>query len=140
MVKVTYDIPTCEDYCALRINAGMSPKTREAAEKGLPNALFTVTLYDKDRLIGMGRVIGDGGTVFQIVDIAVLKSYQGQGYGSQIMEHIMKYIKNVAVESTYVSLIADYRRINCMQNLDLCLPNQIQAVCISNTKNEKSYR
>ncbi len=69
----------------------------------------------------MGRVIGDGGTVFQIVDIAVLKSYQGQGYGSQIMEHIMKYIKNVAVESTYVSLIADYRRINCMQNLDLCL-------------------
>ncbi|MFZ8357304.1 GNAT family N-acetyltransferase, partial [Staphylococcus aureus] len=56
MVKVTYDIPTCEDYCALRINAGMSPKTHEAAEKGLPNALFTVTLYDKDRLIGMGRV------------------------------------------------------------------------------------
>ena len=74
------------------INAGMSPKTREAAEKGLPNALFTVT-YDKERLIGMGRVIGDGGTVFQIVDVAVLKSYQGQGYGSQIMEHIMKYIK-----------------------------------------------
>ncbi len=108
MVKVIYDIPTCEDYCALRINAGMSPKTREAAEKGLPNALFTVTLYDKDRLIGMGRVIGDGGTVFQIVDVAVLKSYQGQGYGSQIMEHIMKYIKNVSVESAYFSLIADY--------------------------------
>ena len=49
------------------INAGMSPKTREAAEKGLPNALFTVTLYDKDRLIGMGRVIGDGGTVFKLL-------------------------------------------------------------------------
>ncbi|EYP28193.1 GNAT family acetyltransferase [Staphylococcus aureus DAR1158] len=86
----------------------MSPKTREAAEKGLPNALFTVTLYDKDRLIGMGRVIGDGGTVFQIVDIAVSKSYQGQDYDSLIMEHIMKYIKNVSVESAYVSLIADY--------------------------------
>ena len=56
----------------------------------------------------MGRVIGDGGTVFQIVDVAVLKSYQGQGYGSQIMEHIMKYIKSVSVESAYVSLIADY--------------------------------
>ncbi|MEZ1984224.1 GNAT family N-acetyltransferase, partial [Staphylococcus aureus] len=25
-----------------------------------------------------------------------------------IMEHIMKYIKNVSVESAYVSLIADY--------------------------------
>ncbi|MGT0298799.1 hypothetical protein ACV566_06180 [Staphylococcus aureus] len=51
----------------------MSPKTHEAAEKGLPNALFTVTLYDKDQLIGMGRVIGDGvAKVSQIVDIARL--------------------------------------------------------------------
>lgn len=82
MVKVTYDIPTCEDYCALRINAGMSPKTREAAEKGLPNALFTVTLYDKDRLIGMGRVIGDGGTVFQINYISsyFMEGISGNGY------------------------------------------------------------
>lgn len=108
MVKVTYDIPTCDDYCALRVNAGMSPKAREAAEKGLPNACFTVTLYDNEQLIGMGRVIGDGGTAFQIVDIAVSNRYQGQGYGSLIMEHIMEYIKQVAVESTYVSLIADY--------------------------------
>lgn len=45
---------------------------------------------------------------FKLFDIAVLKSYQGQGYGSLIMEHIMQYIKGVAVESTYVSLIADY--------------------------------
>ena len=33
--------------------------------------MFNVTLYENDMLIGMGRVIGDGGTVFQIVDIAV---------------------------------------------------------------------
>ncbi len=48
MVKVTYDIPTgLRMRLRIRINAGMSPKTREAAEKGLPNALFTVTLYDE---------------------------------------------------------------------------------------------
>lgn len=82
----------------------------------------------------MGRVIGDGGTVFQIVDVAVLKSYQGQGYGSQIMEHIMKYIKNVVVESTYVSLIADYPADKLYAKFDLCLPNQIQAVCILSFK------
>ena len=75
---MTYDIPTCEDYCAVRINAGMSPKTHEAAEKGLPNALFTVTLYDKDWLIGMGRVIGDGGTAFKLLILLFRKSYQGQ--------------------------------------------------------------
>lgn len=34
----------------------------------------------------MGRVIGDGGTTFQIVDIAVDPDYQGQGYGRVILE------------------------------------------------------
>jgi GNAT superfamily N-acetyltransferase len=33
----------------------------------------------------MGRVIGDGGTTFQIVDIAVDPDYQGQGYGRVIL-------------------------------------------------------
>ncbi|MBO1198684.1 GNAT family N-acetyltransferase [Staphylococcus simiae] len=108
MITIKNKIPSVNDYCELRKNAGMSPKTPQAAEKGLPNACYTVTIYDDDALIGMGRIIGDGGTAFQIVDIAVRKDYQGQGYGRTIMEHIMTYIKDVAVESTYVSLIADY--------------------------------
>ena len=49
--------------------------------------------------------IGDGGTVFQIVDIAVKDIYQGLGHN---MHEIMKYIESVAEEGTYVSLIADY--------------------------------
>ena len=56
----------------------------------------------------MGRVIGDGGTAFQIVDIAVDPDYQGQGYGRVILEKIMAYINSVAEKGTYVSLIADY--------------------------------
>ena len=58
-------------------------------------------------LIGMGRVIGDGGTVFQIVDIA--ERYISRfGSWMAIMHEIMKYIESVAEEGTYVSLIADY--------------------------------
>ena len=54
-----------------------------------------MTLYENDILIGMGRVIGDGGTVFQIVDIAVKDIYQGLGHGMTIMHEIMKYIESV---------------------------------------------
>ena len=56
----------------------------------------------------MGRVIGDGGTTFQIVDIAVDPDYQGQGCGRIILEQIMSYLHSVAEKGTYVSLIADY--------------------------------
>ncbi|MDU1489181.1 MAG: GNAT family N-acetyltransferase, partial [Staphylococcus epidermidis] len=108
MTKIHFEAPSPEDYCNLRVNAGMSSKSIEAAIKGLPHACFNVTLYENDMLIGMGRVIGDGGTVFQIVDIAVKDTYQGLGHGMTIMHEIMKYIESVAEEGTYVSLIADY--------------------------------
>ena len=108
MTKIHFEAPSPEDYCNLRVNAGMSRKSIEAAIKGLPHACFNVTLYENDMLIGMGRVIGDGGTVFQIVDIAVKDTYQGLGHGMTIMHEIMKYIESVAEEGTYVSLIADY--------------------------------
>lgn len=107
-IEVRYDIPRPADYCELRRVAGLSEKSEAAARIGLPNACFTVTLYDNNQLIGMGRVIGDGATAFQIIDIAVRPEYQGQGHGKTVMKHIMDYIESVRQPGTYVSLIADY--------------------------------
>lgn len=108
MIKVRHEAPSVEDYCNLRKVAGMSEKTTTAAAKGLGNACFDVVIYDDHRAIGMGRVIGDGGTAFQVIDIAVDPRYQGLGYGKMIMIHVKKYIDSVAESSCYVSLIADY--------------------------------
>jgi len=55
---------------------------------GLPNSLYAVQFRLDGELIAMGRVIGDGGCFFQIVDIAVDPAHQGQGLGRRIMEHI----------------------------------------------------
>ena len=63
--------PEVDDYRRLRRVAGLSEKTQAAAEAGLPNTWFAVTIRHEGRAVGMGRVIGDGGTAFQIVDIAV---------------------------------------------------------------------
>lgn len=107
-IQVKYEPPTPHDYCTLRKVAGLSEKSERAATIGLPHACFTVTLYDNDHLIGMGRVIGDGATAFQIIDIAVHPNYQGEGHGKTVMRHIMEYITEVKQPGTYVSLIADY--------------------------------
>ncbi|HDV6086323.1 TPA: GNAT family N-acetyltransferase [Staphylococcus pseudintermedius] len=106
--EVKYEIPTPADYCELRRITGLSAKSEAAARVGLPNACFTVTIYDDHKLIGMGRVIGDGATAFQIIDVAVRPKYQGQGHGKVIMQQIMDYIESVRQPGTYVSLIADY--------------------------------
>lgn len=107
-VQLTHHIPMPEDYCALRKVCGLSEKSLEAAVIGLQHAWHTVTLYDDTQLIGMGRIIGDGATAFQIIDIAVHPHYQGHGYAKQIMQDIMNYIYNIKLPGTYVSLIADH--------------------------------
>lgn len=55
----------------------------------------------------MGRIIGDDGLFYQVVDIAVSPSFQGKGIGKTILSYIMEYLNKNALPSAYVYLIAD---------------------------------
>jgi ribosomal protein S18 acetylase RimI-like enzyme len=55
----------------------------------------------------MGRIVGDGGCNFEIVDMAVHPDFQRQGLGKRIMESLMTYLRETAPKTAYVSLIAD---------------------------------
>ena len=100
-------IPSVATYQQLRIAAGLSAKTTEAATRGLPHSLFAVQVLHGDAVVGMGRIIGDGGCFYQVVDIAVLPAHQGKGLGKLIMREIMQFIETEVPTSAYVSLIAD---------------------------------
>lgn len=105
--QIKYVTPSVEAFNNLRVEAGLSNKEKAAIEIGLPNTLFAVTIYEDETLIGMGRVVGDGGIVFHVVDIVVKPSYQGQGLGKVVMQEIMNYLDNHTYKGSYVSLIAD---------------------------------
>jgi len=105
--EIVPQTPAIADYLRLRITSGLSAKTEEQAAKGLPNTWFGVTVVHDGSAIGMGRVIGDGGTAFQIVDIALEPQHHGKGIGKAIMAALMDYLNSHAPEGAYVSLIAD---------------------------------
>lgn len=111
MAGISYRIvkrtPTVAEYLQLRAAAGLSPFSEEAASKGLAGTVFAVVIEQEDRVVGMGRLIGDGGCFFQIVDIAVNPSDQGRGLGKTIMRELMEFVTNHLPASAYVSLIAD---------------------------------
>ena len=100
-------VPSPQEYCEMRVKAGLSPKSLKAAEIGLPNSLYGVSIRDDKLLIAMGRVVGDGACNFEIVDVAVDPSYQGKGLGRKVMEYIDGYLSSAALEGSYVSMIAD---------------------------------
>jgi ribosomal protein S18 acetylase RimI-like enzyme len=101
------ETPATDEYRAMRELAGLSPKSAAAAASGLPNTLFAVCIRHYAELIGMGRIIGDGGLNFDIVDVAVHPDYQRQGIGTRIMTALMAHIDEAAPDSAYVSLLAD---------------------------------
>ncbi|WMT92227.1 GNAT family N-acetyltransferase [Pelagibacterium sp. H642] len=99
--------PDVETFARLRAISGLSPRSRDGMEKGLPNTLFAVLVLHGDRAVGMGRIIGDGGTAYQITDIAVDPAHQGKGLGKAIMGELMAWLEREAPQDAYVSLIAD---------------------------------
>ncbi|KLV10332.1 GNAT family N-acetyltransferase [Photobacterium ganghwense] len=106
-LEITETLSATEEYVALRVTAGLSAKSLEAAKIGLPNSLYMVCIRDNTKLVGMGRVVGDGACNFEIVDVAVDPAYQGQGLGKQVMHHIDRYLQRTVLEGSYVSMIAD---------------------------------
>jgi GNAT superfamily N-acetyltransferase len=104
---VRLQTPPIDVYRRLRSASGLSPKTLEAAARGLPATLFAVQILCDDEPVGMGRVIGDGGCFYQVVDIAVAPEHQGKGLGKMIMREIVAYLDAEVPARGYVSLIAD---------------------------------
>ena len=106
-IKVLEEEIPIEVYQKMRVKCGLSAKTDEACKIGLGNSLFSLLVKQEDKVIGMGRVIGDGGCFCQVVDICVVPEKQGQGIGKIIMSSIINFIKTKLPKSCYTSLIAD---------------------------------
>ena len=106
-MKMCYEKPKAEDYISLRMRSGMGNKDLKRSQIAIDNSLFTISIYDEEKLVGFGRIVGDGGITYVVSDIMVDKDYQRQGYGDQIMKAINHYLEENTFEDSYVCLIAN---------------------------------
>lgn len=101
--------PSLDDYLRLRAESGLTPKTVEQGQACIDGAWTAVHVVDRDAgaTVGMGRVIGDGGWYFHIIDMAVLPPYQRRGIGAAVLRFLIDEIERRAPEGAYVTLMAD---------------------------------
>lgn len=80
-----------EDYYRLRESVGWGNFSEEQSTKALVNSLYTVTAFENNQAVGMGRLIGDG-MYYIIADIVVHPSHQKNGIGSNIANMLIEYV------------------------------------------------
>lgn len=107
-MQIVYEAPTAQDYVSLRLRSGMGNKDIERSRIALTNSVFTASLYDGEKLIGFGRIVGDGGITYVVSDIMVDKEYWRKGYAEQIMKAVDGYLEQNTHEDSYVCLIANH--------------------------------
>lgn len=106
--EITEALPSAEEYNQIRQKIGWRIHDLVVVQDSLPRSLYGVCLRCGEELVGMGRVVGDGGMTFYIQDVIVIPEHQGQGCGALLMERLMNYIQTHAQHNAVVGLMAAY--------------------------------
>ncbi|MCX0392194.1 GNAT family N-acetyltransferase, partial [Clostridium perfringens] len=86
-----------KDILYLYNDVGWSSYTKniDSLIKSIKNSLKVISVWDKDLLVGLIRVVGDGHSIIYIQDILILQKYQNRGIGKRLIEIILDKYKNV---------------------------------------------
>jgi GNAT superfamily N-acetyltransferase len=57
-------------------------------DQALKGSWYVISAYDKDKLVGIGRVVSDGVLYAMIYDMIVKPSHQGKGIGTAILKKL----------------------------------------------------
>ncbi|WP_208586199.1 GNAT family N-acetyltransferase [Gracilibacillus suaedae] len=105
--------PTLDEYISLCSSVGWRDFMNcDVAETSLRNTVFSVIIKDNNKVIGMGRIVGDGAIYYYIQDIVVHPKYQGYGIGKEIINTLMSYIENNAPNKAFIGLFASEGKVD----------------------------
>jgi ribosomal protein S18 acetylase RimI-like enzyme len=101
--------PRVADYLMLRERAGLSPRRADQAERAVLGSWAAAHVVEQETgaVVGMGRLLGDGGWYFHVVDMAVLPEHQRRGLGDLILADLLAKVRRDAPAGAYVTLLAD---------------------------------
>lgn len=68
----------------------------------MEHTLFRISIFDKDKIIAMARVIGDIGLDYYIKDVIVRPEYQGKGIGRLLINELLRFINDNGISGTQI--------------------------------------
>lgn len=99
MITIKENINNVDEFNLLYDSVGWGAYDRVIAEKAMNNTYYSVSVYDDEKIIGYGRIIGDGICFIYIQDVMVIPEYQNKKIGTMIMKKLIEKIKKIQKEN-----------------------------------------
>ena len=93
-MQITYKeyTPTPEEFNNLTEAVDWGTRENKIIEEALKHTLYSLCVYDENKLICYGRIIGDKTIFLYIQDIMVIPEYQGKKIGTGIMNKLIEKV------------------------------------------------
>lgn len=98
------NVLTAEDFIRLKMAAGFIERPLQQVEKALKNGLFNVSAICDGKVVGMGRLVGDGAMYWYLQEIIVQPEYQGRGIGKSIVNRLLEHIRSASIPGTIIDI------------------------------------
>ena len=89
MIRIDENKILVEQFNYLTDQVGWGVRDENIVKEALDNTLYSVSIFDDDKIIGYGRIIGDKTIFLYIQDIMVIPEYQGKKIGTMIMNSLL---------------------------------------------------
>ena len=99
MISIKENINNVDEFNELYDSVGWGAYDEKIAQKALYNTFYSVSVYDDNRIVGYGRIIGDTICFLYIQDIMVKPEYQGKKIGTAIMNKLLEKINEIKKEN-----------------------------------------
>lgn len=94
-MSITYkNTISAEEVNILRASIGFRKILPEQISAGLNGSALIVAAYDQCRIVGMARLIWDGGFVALIPDVLVLPEYKTRGVERELITRLLDFLRS----------------------------------------------
>jgi len=94
---------TASQFIMLRESVGWKGAELQIV-KALQSGLYNVIAKDGEKVVGMGRLVGDGIMYWYVQDVIVDPQYQGKGIGKEIIQLLTQYVEKNSLPNTTVTI------------------------------------
>ena len=99
MIKIKENNKNVDEFNLLYDSVGWGAYDNAVSQTALDNTFYSISVYDDNRIIGYGRLIGDTICFLYIQDIMVKPEYQGNKIGTLIMDKLLEKINQIKKEN-----------------------------------------